>query len=505
MAQERFWNYRDDDLTFRLDQWLLGVIDAGLYRGFDPKLNGTLTLRLEHDVTGYVKTLKNGDLTNQLGVYVTKQGVLINEDAAIEVDIPPTGANARIDYVVAEHDYIDVDGGTEASYKVIQGPANGSLPTLTNPNVQIILGQLSLPPNTTSLLQTGVVYTKTQSPEYGGSQGRYVDRKNGVLESDLNAQNNKVTNLKNGVAPGDAINRSQLEQTAQTIIASIVQASTEVQGKIELATQSETITGSDNERAITPATLQGKRASQSRLGILRFATAIEMIDATATDLGVSPFTLLAYLVENNYVTDADYNHTDNNFTDQLKARLESLVDNVQGDWNESNSNDPSYIRNKPLIPTDTTFSTFSKTLSLWREGTRLDTTTIPYPSMNEDIVAQAFVTGPNGGSFDVEAGNIAFATSFSHNIASVSSNAAGSETRFRLNFRNNVPDSFYSVSVEVHDVNDTTFDGVANSTITYAVNATRRNYVDISLNEWRGIFQRAGILVTCRRLKFYQD
>ena len=57
----------------------------------------------------------------------------------------------------------------------------------------------------------------------------------------------------------------------------------------------------------------------------------------------------------NLVQDANYTHTDNNFTAALKDKLDGIETgaqvNVQADWNESDSSDPSYIANKPTIPT----------------------------------------------------------------------------------------------------------------------------------------------------------
>lgn len=51
------------------------------------------------------------------------------------------------------------------------------------------------------------------------------------------------------------------------------------------------------------------------------------------------------------VFDANYNHTDNNFTDAYREKLEGIEDgaevNVQADWNQTDENHDSFIRNKP--------------------------------------------------------------------------------------------------------------------------------------------------------------
>lgn len=65
----------------------------------------------------------------------------------------------------------------------------------------------------------------------------------------------------------------------------------------------------------------------------------------------------------NLVQDADYVHTDNNFTDNDKSKLDGIEAgaqvNVQSDWNESDSSEDSFIRNKPdlsVYATDTELS-----------------------------------------------------------------------------------------------------------------------------------------------------
>jgi len=53
----------------------------------------------------------------------------------------------------------------------------------------------------------------------------------------------------------------------------------------------------------------------------------------------------------NLVQDASYVHTDNNFTNTLKTKLDGIAAgaevNVQSDWNQSNTSADDYIKNKP--------------------------------------------------------------------------------------------------------------------------------------------------------------
>ena len=57
--------------------------------------------------------------------------------------------------------------------------------------------------------------------------------------------------------------------------------------------------------------------------------------------------------DSNFVTDNNYVHTDNNYTTLEKTKLSGIMDgaevNVQADWNTTNVNDDSFIKNKPII------------------------------------------------------------------------------------------------------------------------------------------------------------
>ena len=57
------------------------------------------------------------------------------------------------------------------------------------------------------------------------------------------------------------------------------------------------------------------------------------------------------------IQDADYVHTDNNFTTQLKLKLDGITEgaeaNIQSDWEQNSPDSDAYIKNKPTIPTRT--------------------------------------------------------------------------------------------------------------------------------------------------------
>lgn len=58
--------------------------------------------------------------------------------------------------------------------------------------------------------------------------------------------------------------------------------------------------------------------------------------------------------DSDFVVDANYVHTDNNFTTTLKNKLNGIAAgaevNVQADWNVTNTSSDAYIKNKPTIP-----------------------------------------------------------------------------------------------------------------------------------------------------------
>lgn len=70
--------------------------------------------------------------------------------------------------------------------------------------------------------------------------------------------------------------------------------------------------------------------------------------------------------DSNFAVDANYVHTDNNYTTTEKNKLSGIASgaevNVQADWNETNTSSDAYIKNKPVIPV------FTQTQSDWNEA-----------------------------------------------------------------------------------------------------------------------------------------
>jgi len=168
MAQFRFHNWQDDDLTFSLNQRLMGVLPDGRYRGYEAKpFVAGMNLILWHDVTGYKYIKKDLTSFTKVGCAITKQGMVINETGEISIGILPNlTSEFRIDLIVMEHFYEDIVGGTAATYLSIQGTPSPSpvAPALTDPDKQVIIGYLLVPDGCTSLTDSGVAYTKATTP-----------------------------------------------------------------------------------------------------------------------------------------------------------------------------------------------------------------------------------------------------------------------------------------------------------------------------------------------------
>ena len=79
--------------------------------------------------------------------------------------------------------------------------------------------------------------------------------------------------------------------------------------------------------------------------------------------------------DSNFVSDASYVHTDNNFTNADVTKLNGIASgaevNVQSDWNEADSSSDAYIKNKPTIPTENLWYGTSSTAA----GTQAKTAT----------------------------------------------------------------------------------------------------------------------------------
>lgn len=93
-------------------------------------------------------------------------------------------------------------------------------------------------------------------------------------------------------------------------------------------------------------------------GVLYFWQKIKSLFALKTELPTKTSDLTN---DSDYVVDASYTHTDNNYTTTEKNKLSGIASgaevNVQADWNVTDSASDAYIKNKPTIPSGVSVDT----------------------------------------------------------------------------------------------------------------------------------------------------
>ncbi len=168
MSQKVFQNFKFALDSNNFNNWFLGVLEPGRYRGFDSITTSTLSFTVIHTGTGIKQTKEDLTQTNETGILITKQGMVIQEDAAITslTCVTNSGLSARVDLVVCTHEDVNTIGGQAATYSVIQGAPGGAIPSLPNPTKQTIVGSIAIPTNCTNL--NTATYTPAQCPLLGG-------------------------------------------------------------------------------------------------------------------------------------------------------------------------------------------------------------------------------------------------------------------------------------------------------------------------------------------------
>ncbi|HNQ20448.1 MAG TPA: hypothetical protein PKI46_05250, partial [Bacteroidales bacterium] len=105
-----------------------------------------------------------------------------------------------------------------------------------------------------------------------------------------------------------------------------------------------------------------------------------------------------YVLPSNVVIDENYVHTDTNYTQIEKTKLSGIMDgaevNVQADWNTTDVNDDSFIKNKPIIPT--AIDTF---LELTDTPDTYSGNADKMVAVNSTGTGLTFVDGGSGGGF----------------------------------------------------------------------------------------------------------
>lgn len=156
MAQKVLANFQEqiNSAIFNRMHWKRA--ERGAYCGFNvfsPDA-GQLTFDLGH--TGFTAVDDDGEYTDPLGIVVTKQGIIIQEDADITgLTCLTNGSNGsdRYDAVVVNHTKVNTPGGAAATYSIKKGansyPYENLVVGLTED--EILIGWVVVPANATDL------------------------------------------------------------------------------------------------------------------------------------------------------------------------------------------------------------------------------------------------------------------------------------------------------------------------------------------------------------------
>lgn len=146
MAQKIFTNYRSKVESFPLGEENVGILKPGRYSGFDIlSFTGNLRIILSHS-NKVRKTGIDNLHKSPFGAILLPTGSILHEDSIVELNVDDNVANTnnRIDYVLCEHIYEEVVGGTVAQYSLLKGPLNGEEPVLVNPQTQVLIGKVTI-------------------------------------------------------------------------------------------------------------------------------------------------------------------------------------------------------------------------------------------------------------------------------------------------------------------------------------------------------------------------
>lgn len=195
MAQRQYVTYRAPLRSWTQNIAFLGIFNPGRYAGFDEFIpTGLLSFQIGHAVGGVKVRDFNFTQIGPYGTWVSRQGCYISEDGPIGEVGNPNGFNIdsnvgndfwRYDIIVGEHEYHPVLNQQQpATYKLIKGALNSYgftgplLPALTNPDRQVILGIIAVPPQMVDLQNSQVKWIKMKAGDIGDQLHAFLNEPN---------------------------------------------------------------------------------------------------------------------------------------------------------------------------------------------------------------------------------------------------------------------------------------------------------------------------------------
>jgi len=141
-----------------------------------------------------------------------------------------------------------------------------------------------------------------------GFQVHNVDNAISIVRDGSDRINGSAGNYAGLVAVGQVINFIADDATPDNWLATIISQSSAATatsaGVVELATNAESIAGTDAARAVTPASLHAKTASATVIGLVELATDAEAVTGSDTARALTPANLAAVREENVVLSEA---------------------------------------------------------------------------------------------------------------------------------------------------------------------------------------------------------
>lgn len=351
----------ENDFTDALKDKLDGIEEGAQENVIETvKVNGSALTVTDKTVDVIVPT-DTSDLTNGAG-YVTKDvDDLTNyytstqTDNAIAVETNAReGADAnlqgQIDAIVASSDVVDIVG----TYADLQ---NYDTTKLHNNDIIKVLSDetrggattyyrwLTASSDFTYIGSEGPYYTKSEADSTFTPQTRTINNK--PLSSDITLTATDVGALPNStVIPTVNDATLTIQKNGTDVTTFTANSATNTTANIIVPTKTSDLTndGADNTSTYVEA---DELATVATTGAYSDLSGTPSIPTKTSDL----------TNDSDFVSDASYVHTDNNFTTTLKDKLDGIASgaevNVQSDWSQTDNTADDYIKNKPSIPTKT--------------------------------------------------------------------------------------------------------------------------------------------------------
>ena len=184
----------------------------------------------------------------------------------------------------------------------------------------------------------------------------------GQLQTDLGAAEGKLATIENGAEVNVQSDWNQSSNSADDYIKNKPTAVSAFTNDANYVDDT-TLAGYGYQTASDVAAAISGKANTADLATV--ATSGDYEDLSNTpDIPAATSDLIN---DSNFVSDANYVHIDNNFTNALKSKLDGVAAgaevNVQSDWSQADSTADDYIKNKPSVPV-ITYTASTETLNI---------------------------------------------------------------------------------------------------------------------------------------------